>query len=57
MALRSDAEGAVGTTLIRPGLIPTSVEFVGRSEAEHAMATVLAVLTAIDEQWAMSQAG
>jgi hypothetical protein len=43
--------------LIRPGLIRASVEFVGLSEAEQAIATVLGVLTAIDEQWAMSQAG
>jgi hypothetical protein len=32
-----------------------SVEFVGLSEAEQAIATVLGVLTAIDEQWATSQ--
>jgi hypothetical protein len=43
--------------LIRPGLLRASVEFVGLSEAEQAIATVLGVLTAIDEQWATSQAG
>jgi hypothetical protein len=43
--------------LIRPGLMRASVEFVGLSEAEQAIATVLGVLTAIDEQWATSQGG
>jgi PilZ domain len=51
-------EGEIrNAALIRPGLIRASVEFVGLSEAEQAIATVLGVLTAIDEQWAMSTAG
>ncbi len=51
-------EGEIkNAALIRPGLIRASVEFVGLSEAEQAIATVLGVLTAIDELWAMSPAG
>jgi hypothetical protein len=51
-------EGEIkNAALIRPGLTRASVEFVGLSEAEQAIATVLGVLTAIDEQWAMSPAG
>jgi hypothetical protein len=51
-------EGEIkNAALIRPGLIRAGVEFVGLSEAEQAIATVLGVLTAIDQQWAMSPAG
>ena len=50
-------EGEIkNAVLIRPGLIRAGVEFVGLSEAERAIATVLGVLTAIDEEWAESQA-
>jgi hypothetical protein len=51
-------EGAIrNAALIRPGIVRAGVEFVGLSEAEQAIATVLGVLTAIDERWAMSPAG
>jgi hypothetical protein len=50
-------EGKIrNAVLIRPGLVRAGVEFVGLSEAERAIATVLGVLTAIDEEWAESQA-
>ena len=46
-------EGEIkNATLVRTGLIRAGVEFVGLSEAERAIATVLGVLTAIDEEWA-----
>jgi hypothetical protein len=49
-------EGEIkNAALIGPGLIRAGVEFVGLSEAERAIATVLGVLTAIDEKWATSQ--
>lgn len=49
-------EGKIrNAALIRPGLVRAGVEFVGLSEAEHAIATVLGVLTAIDQEWAESQ--
>jgi hypothetical protein len=51
-------EGKIkNAALIRPGLVRAGIEFVGLSEAEQAIATVLGVLTAIDDQWAISQAG
>ena len=50
-------EGRIrNAVLIRPGLVRAGVEFVGLSEAERAIATVLGVLTAIDQEWAESQA-
>jgi hypothetical protein len=54
VSIRLDGE-IKHAALIRPGLMRASVEFVGLSEAEQAIATVLGVLTAIDEQWATSQ--
>jgi PilZ domain len=49
-------EGKIrNAALIRPGLVRAGVEFVGLSEAERAIATVLGVLTAIDQEWAESQ--
>ena len=49
-------EGKIkNAALVRTGLIRAGIEFVGLSEAERAIATVLGVLTAIDEEWAESQ--
>lgn len=56
VSIRLDGE-IKNAALIRPGLMRASVEFVGLTEAEQAIATVLGVLTAIDEQWATSQGG
>ena len=54
VSIRLDGE-IKNAALIRPGLIRAGIEFIGLSEAERAIATVLGVLTAIDEEWATSQ--
>jgi hypothetical protein len=54
VSIRLDGE-IKNAALIRPGLIRAGIEFIGLSDAERAIATVLGVLTAIDEEWATSQ--
>jgi hypothetical protein len=54
VSIRLDGE-IKNAALIRPGLIRAGIEFTGLTDAERAIATVLGVLTAIDEEWATSQ--
>lgn len=50
-------EGEIkNAALVRTGVIRAGIEFVGLSDAEQAIATVLGVLTAIDEEWVEAQA-
>ena len=50
-------EGLIrSAALVQTGLIRAAIDFVGLSEPERAIATVLGVLTTIDEEWAESHA-